>query len=88
MRQAALTGGRSVLLAGPIALAFFSGGYFDGARVWAGLVAWALVAVAAVAARQPFPKSRPSRVAVVGLGLLTEPREVWGQLVERRHLGA
>ena len=70
MRQAALTGGRSVLLAGPIALAFFSGGYFDGPRVWAGLVAWALVAVAAVAGRQPFPKSRPSRVAVVGLGLL------------------
>ena len=30
-----------LLLAGPVALAFFSGGYFDGPRVWAGLGAWA-----------------------------------------------
>ena len=36
---------------GPTALAFFTGGYFDGPRDWAGLVAWLLVAVA----RSPAP---------------------------------
>ena len=51
--QRSLTRPRAVLLAGPTALAFFSGGYFDGPRAWAGLVAWALVAVAVLAAPAP-----------------------------------
>jgi O-Antigen ligase len=44
-----LSTARAVLLAGPTALAFFSGGYFDGPRAWAGLLAWILVAVAVAA---------------------------------------
>ena len=44
MNRGVLIGARAVLLAGPTALAFFSGGYFDEPRVWAGLVAW-LVAI-------------------------------------------
>jgi hypothetical protein len=59
-----------VLLAGPVVIAFFSGGYFDAARDWAGLIAWALVGVAAVTARRPLLGSRSARAAVVGLGLL------------------
>jgi hypothetical protein len=70
-RQVVLTCARVVLLAGPVVLAFFSGGYFDEPRVWAGLVAWALVAVAAiVVAPQPFPTSRPAVLALIALGLL------------------
>ena len=46
MRAAVLTRRRAaVLLAGPTVLAFFSGGYFDEAQAWAGLVVWVLVAV-------------------------------------------
>ena len=40
----------ALLLAGPCVLAFFSGGFFDEARLWAGLCAWALVAVGALTA--------------------------------------
>jgi hypothetical protein len=56
-----------VLLAGPVALAFFSGGYFDGPRAWAGLIAWLLVGVAAAAAPGPPVRTRAAWLAVVGL---------------------
>jgi O-Antigen ligase len=59
--------GALVLLATPTAIAFFSGGYFDEPRLVAGIVAWALVAVAAVTVRRPLPSSRPGLVAVGGL---------------------
>jgi hypothetical protein len=59
------------LLAGPTALAFFQGGYFDQARLIAGLVAWALVGVAAVVSPQPLPRGRGGRIALAGLVLLT-----------------
>ncbi len=70
MRNRALTGARVVLLAGPVALAFFSGGYFAGPREWAGLVAWALVAVSMLAVRHPLPRAPASRLAIGGLALL------------------
>ncbi len=70
MRIGALNCARAALLAGPLVLAFFSGGYFDGPRVWAGLIAWALVAVAVFAARRPVPSSGPARLALAGLALL------------------
>lgn len=70
MRSRALTGARVVLLAGPVALAFFSGGYFDGPRAWAGIVAWALVVVAALAAQRPLPRSPAARLALASLALL------------------
>ena len=38
-----------IALAGPFALAFFSGGFFSGPRLVAGMIAWALLAVALVA---------------------------------------
>jgi hypothetical protein len=60
-----------VLLAGPTLLAFFSGGYFDEARLWAAIGAFALVLVAALVAETPFPKSWPGRLAIAGLAGLT-----------------
>ena len=51
-------------------LAFFSGGYFDEPRIWAGLGAWALVAVAAIASPPPFPRSRQSLLTLGGLAAL------------------
>jgi hypothetical protein len=69
-RNGVLSCARFVLLAGPVALAFFSGGYFSGPRNWAGLAAWALVAVAAAFAPRPLPRSVPAMVTVAGLALL------------------
>ena len=60
----------SLALAGPTVLAFFSGGYFDTARLAAALVAWALVLTVALTARRPLPAARAGRVAIAGLGLL------------------
>lgn len=52
-------------------LAFFSGGFFDGPRLWALAVAWVLVAVAALAADQVLPDRRAGLAAIAGLALLT-----------------
>ena len=54
MRRALAAGGAAILIAGPTALAFFSGGYFDRPRLVAAVVAWALVILAALTAR-PLP---------------------------------
>lgn len=45
MRRQLLRVVAATSLAGPTALAFFTGGYFQGPRVWAGAVAWACVLV-------------------------------------------
>ena len=58
-----------VLLAAPAAIAFFSGGYFDEARLVAAIVAWALVALAALIGRRPLPRRAPGRLALAGLAL-------------------
>jgi O-Antigen ligase len=71
MRRAVLVTAATVLLVGPTALAFFSGGYFDGARLVATIVAWLLVIVVALASPRPLPGSWPGRLALVGLTLLT-----------------
>ena len=60
-----------VLLAGPSALAFFQGGYFDLARLVAGAIAWVLFGVAALLSPQPLPRGRGGRLALAGLVLLT-----------------
>ena len=70
MRSRALTGARAGLLAGPVALAFFSGGYFDTARAAAGLVAWALVAAAALLGAPVIPRGGPGRLTLAGLAAL------------------
>jgi Ca2+/Na+ antiporter len=68
---AARTATLGALLVGPTALAFFSGGYFDRPRLWAGVVAWVAVAVAAVAYPRPLPRTRGAWLAVGGLTALT-----------------
>ncbi len=59
------------LLLGPGVLACFDGGYFDGPRLWAGIAAWVLFAVVAVALPRPLPASTPGRLALAGLAALT-----------------
>jgi O-Antigen ligase len=70
MRRSLLYCGASVLVVGPTAIAFFSGGYFDRPRLIAAVVAWTLVAVVAVAAPRPLPASTPARLALGALLLL------------------
>ena len=60
----------AALVALPVVLAFFEGGYFDKPRLWAGLAACALVVAAALVSRRPLPASPPGRVALGGLALL------------------
>jgi hypothetical protein len=71
MRKSVLASAAWVLIAGPTALAFFSGGFFDRPRLIAGIAAWALVVVAAVLAPRLIPTSPTARVALAGLFLLT-----------------
>jgi hypothetical protein len=68
-RVAALA--RLVLLAGPAALAFASGGYFEGPRLVAAIAAWALLAVLLLAARGPLPRGAAFGWAAGGLAALT-----------------
>jgi hypothetical protein len=62
-------GGAAILIGGPTTLAFFSGGFFDDARLVGGLVAWSLVVVAALVAERPFPTTTAGRLALVALAL-------------------
>lgn len=59
------------LLLAPGVLACFSGGYFDTARLRAGVAAWALLAAAALLLPEPLPRSGPARAALAGLAALT-----------------
>ena len=59
------------LLLGPGVLACFSVGFFDTARLRAGVLAWLLFALAAVFSRRPLPRSGPGRLALGGLAALT-----------------
>ena len=70
VRVSATRAGAAVLLAGPTVLAFFAGGYFDEPRAWAGLVAWALVAVGLIAGSPAIPRGLGGRLALIGVGLL------------------
>lgn len=70
MRRAALLIAAAILLAGPTALAFFSGGFFEGPRLVATFVAWTLVLTLALLGPRPLPTSRPGRVALAGLVLI------------------
>lgn len=57
----------AVLLGGPTALAFRSGGFFDEPRIVAGLVALVLVTIVALTPGPVLPRSAPGRVALAGL---------------------
>jgi O-antigen ligase len=82
-RRVVTTAAGVVLLAGPTALAFFSGGYFETPRVWAGLVAWVLVAVAALTTRRPLATTAAGRVAqlaLLGFALWTLASTFWAPI--------
>ena len=57
------------LLAGPVLLAFWSGGFFDDARLWALAGAGALVLVCALTAPLPLPRGRGAAGALGALAL-------------------
>jgi O-antigen ligase/polysaccharide polymerase Wzy-like membrane protein len=67
MRSGALLSARAALVAGPVALAFFSGGFFDRPRDIALLVAGVVLAVlvAAAPAGQLVPSHLAARVALI-----------------------
>lgn len=60
-----------VLFGGPVVLGFFSGGYFDRPRLWAGIMAWVCVALAACMDMNPWPRTRAAWLALGGLAALT-----------------
>jgi len=71
-RAALERSGVVVLLVGPTVLAFFAGGYFELEQQWAGLIAWALVALSVVL--RPggpglLPRRLGGRLALAGLTL-------------------
>ena len=85
MRRLAGAASAAVLLAGPFVLAFFSGGFFDRARLTAALVAWLLVLVAALVSPVPLPRALPGRLALGSLALLcglTALSLEWGPLAQ------
>jgi hypothetical protein len=76
----------AALLAGPTALAFFSGGFFERPRLIAAIAVWAIVAVVAVVAPHPLPRTLHGRLALAGLALLTAWTALsyeWAPLGER-----
>jgi hypothetical protein len=58
---------RAAILAGPSALAFASGGYFDHARLVALIVAWVLAGAAVALSDAPLPRSRAGLAALGAL---------------------
>ena len=73
-----------VLLAGPTALAFASGGFFDRARMVAGITAWALVALIGLSGAA-LPRKRAAWAAIAGLAGLaawTAVSTSWAPLLE------
>src|SRR2546423_15702347 len=71
MRRATLAVTAAVLLAGPTALAFFSGAFFTEPRVIAAIVAWLGVLLLTVTGPAPLPRSLPGWLAVGGLVAIT-----------------
>ncbi|HYM57182.1 MAG TPA: O-antigen ligase family protein [Solirubrobacteraceae bacterium] len=67
-RRSLCLAGAAAVLAGPTALAFWSGGYFDEPRLWAGLAACALVGLGALVA--PLPRAAWTWPAVGALAAL------------------
>jgi len=71
LRRAALGCCATALLAGPTTIAFFTGGFFQAARLWAALAAWALVVIAALLSPTPLPRGWPGRLSLAGMAGLT-----------------
>ena len=70
MRRVVLAAASACLLAGPTALAFFSGGYFSEPRLIAAIVTWALVIALALLGPAPLPRTPPGWLALGGLAAL------------------
>jgi hypothetical protein len=66
-RTIAAGGAAAALLAAPTVIAFSAGGFFEGARMRAGIVVWVAVAVAALAGRPLVPRTRATRLCMLGL---------------------
>jgi hypothetical protein len=84
MRRGALSAARLLLLAGPTVLAFFTGGYFEGPRAWAGLLAWLLVVIAVVLGTRGIPRHRGavlSLAGLTGLAVLSLLSMLWAPVV-------
>jgi hypothetical protein len=67
-RDTAVRGVAALLLAGPTVLAFFTGGFTDEPRLWAGVAAWVLAALGLLLA--PLPRTRAGWAAVAALAAL------------------
>jgi hypothetical protein len=68
MRRGAITAVRAALVVAPLAVAFFSGGYFEAPRIVVAIGAWAVLVVAVLAVPgSPLPAAPTARVAVVAL---------------------
>jgi O-antigen ligase len=71
MRAAIRSSLAVLLLAVPTVIAFFSGGYFAGPRLIAGVFVWLLALAAFWVSEQPLPREWEGRVALLGLVSLT-----------------
>lgn len=83
LRPVTLLLARGLLVAGPVALAFSSGGYFDRPRLVALGVAAIALALVALAAPAPLPRSWPGRLAVgalLGLAAWVALSATWAPL--------
>ncbi len=83
LQRRVLTAAAMLLLALPIVLAFFSGGYGDVARLWAGIATWTLLAFVLLAGDRRFPTASGGRLAIgglAGLTLLTGLSVTWAPL--------
>jgi hypothetical protein len=68
VRRASFAAVVAALLAGPTALAFFTGGYFAAARDWAGAVTWLLAAGALVLVPRALKLDRAAVIMLAGIG--------------------
>ena len=66
MRRAVPRRRRGLLLVGPTALAFFSGGYYSEPRLIAAIVAWVLVLALTLLGPAPLPRGRPGAAVLAG----------------------
>jgi O-antigen ligase/polysaccharide polymerase Wzy-like membrane protein len=68
MRRGAINAVRAALLVAPLAVALFSGGFFEGPRTVVAIGAWVVLVVAVLAVPgAPLPAAGSARVAVVAL---------------------
>ena len=83
MRRGLFAAVAAALLAGPTALAFFTGGYFAAARDWAGVVTWVLAACALILVPRALKLDRTTLImlaGVVGLAIWSLVSAIWAPI--------